>query len=42
VTKGVEKLSLELLATLETPQLEDLQQLLEKKLEDIGAILKQR
>jgi ParB family chromosome partitioning protein len=42
VTKGVEKLSLELLATLETPKLEDLQQLLEKKLEDIGAILKQR
>jgi ParB family chromosome partitioning protein len=42
VTKGVEKLSLELLATLETSKLEDLQQLLEKKLEDIGAILKQR
>jgi len=42
VTKGVEKLSLELLATLETPKLEDLQQLLEKKLEDIGAVLKQR
>jgi ParB family chromosome partitioning protein len=42
VTKGFEKLSLELLAALETSQLEDLQQLLEKKLEDIGAVLKQR
>ena len=42
VTKGVQKLSVELLATLETSKLEDLQQLLEKKLEDIGAILKQR
>ena len=42
VTKGVEKLSLELLAALETSQLEDLQQLLEKKLEDIGEVLKQR
>ncbi len=42
ITKGVQKLSLELLATLETSKLEDLQQLLEKKLEDIGAILKQR
>jgi ParB family chromosome partitioning protein len=42
VTKGVEKLSLELLAALETSKLEDLQQLLEKKLEDIGEVLKQR
>jgi len=42
VTKGVQKLSVELLARLETSKLEDLQQLLEKKLEDIGEVLKQR